>query len=54
VVDGSTIGLFVGKPDSSLTNSQVLMTGRHAIALGAAMGLAFALSSALLRSRQRP
>ena len=54
MVDGSTIGLLLGKPDSSFTNSRVLMTGQQAIAFGAAMGLAFALSSALLRRKQRP
>ncbi|MEI2692987.1 MAG: hypothetical protein V9H69_26040 [Anaerolineae bacterium] len=54
MVNGSTIGLLLGKPGSSFTNSRVLMTGQHAIAFGAAMGLAFALSRALLRSRQRP
>jgi hypothetical protein len=54
MVDGSTIGLLLGKPDSSFTNSRVLMTGRQAIACGAAAGLAFALSSALLRRKQRP
>jgi hypothetical protein len=38
MVDGSTIGLLLGKPGNSFTNSRVLMTGRHAIAFGAAMG----------------
>ena len=53
-VQASSIGLLLAGSNTTLNNSTILLTTRQAVALGAALGAAFALGSALLRRPKRP
>ena len=53
-VQGSPVGLLLAGSNATLNNSTILLTTRQAVALGAAIGAAFALGSALLRRPKRP
>jgi hypothetical protein len=51
-VENGTVGLLVAKSGATLNNTRVLMTTQQALALGAALGVVFALVSKLLRGKK--
>jgi hypothetical protein len=51
-VENGTVGLLVAKSGATLNNTKVIMTTQQALALGAALGVVFALLSRLLRGKK--